>query len=693
MTRCDQSVSSNPKLRLSLLDRVQLGIRPFNVPSGRVLDRAMPAITTLLLAAIYVASHHWHPQRPTTTAVPSGWFNWWDASQYLRAAIAWSHFDLRPSEHWYLPGYPILGAIGYYITPVQPFYFPNLFLLLATGWLFSLVTGELLANSSGARALGSMVFLVTTGLSTTAMEVWVTPWTTTPATAAIYASLFSAMRFARAPRAAVSLQTGLATGMIALFRPTEALVVLSVVTSIMAWSVLRQRWSNTDVARMALAGVSGCAIPLGFLAAGVWATGSYEYLQSSTKYGFEWRIAPLHWVELVGDPRPLWPGARGLTSAFPWIVPGCAGMILAPLWCGTDARVRHSILLGAVAAFCGVYLGYRDMHPPQLWQFYLYHYFKWTLPIFGLYAALVPVFLWQRPKVAPVIAVLATIALFCWRVEFQPNPSDVRAADWMGKHEVRLPDGLSSLADAVFVPSSGTFESVFHGHHQIATPGGNFFYYYDIRAFQQPGGLLLLPLRPLPAGDSVVSFDQRVALATDDRPLAGRQRLTFGLPCWLWRKRGVCDDTPWTPGPLLRSNETIDFALDESSRFRGQGWYPPETAGMWTRGDASDLNFRIHDLGQPGVVLELVCRGYEPPGEKASEVEVLANGVPAGRFRAPPDEAPIRIGLPSNRFGPGGRMSLRLRVATPRSPANYERNNDHRSLGLYVRTMRIAIGS
>ena len=50
-----------------------------------------------------------HPALPHDTV--SGWWEWWDQSQYIKSAKALSRIDLSPAEHWYFPGYALLGAV------------------------------------------------------------------------------------------------------------------------------------------------------------------------------------------------------------------------------------------------------------------------------------------------------------------------------------------------------------------------------------------------------------------------------------------------------------------------------------------------------------------------------------------------------------------------------------------------------
>ena len=50
-----------------------------------------------------------HPSHPHIGGDP-GWWTWFDQERYFAAATAWSQGNLDPAQHWYLPGYALLGA-------------------------------------------------------------------------------------------------------------------------------------------------------------------------------------------------------------------------------------------------------------------------------------------------------------------------------------------------------------------------------------------------------------------------------------------------------------------------------------------------------------------------------------------------------------------------------------------------------
>ena len=154
-------------------------------------------------AAAYVWAHAVHGLGPRSSVPPDGWWHWTDQGRYVRAALAWASGDLDPARHWYLPGYPLLGAAFARLTPAQPFYLPDLAGSVAAAWLFSRLAARLMqgpdsptapppaaprtdrrdgparaiprregprSGPSVAAGLGAAVFLATTVLSPRALD-------------------------------------------------------------------------------------------------------------------------------------------------------------------------------------------------------------------------------------------------------------------------------------------------------------------------------------------------------------------------------------------------------------------------------------------------------------------------------------------------------------------------------------------
>lgn len=660
-------------------------------------------------AAAYIWAHAVHGLSPRSSVPPDGWWHWSDQGRYVRAALAWASGDLDPARHWYLPGYPLLGTAFAWLTPAQPFYLPDLAGLVAAAWLFARLAARLMPGlvppaalppaapqtdrCAMADGLGAAVFLATTVLPPRALDAWVVPWTTTPTAVLTLACLVLALRFADAPRARDAFLMGASAGGIALFRPTDAAVVLLALGPFLTWVLLRGRSVRRAAASVAAAG-AGVLAPLAALfalhhAVDGWAVG--RYLDESASIGFEWSLLPLRWVTLFVGPQPLFPSGRGLAQVFPWIVPGVAGMAACLALPDRHARPRHVLVIGATALHCAFYLAYRDLHPQGLFRFNNHHYFKWALPVFGLYAALLVFHLVASPRRLRLagVGLLATAALFCWRARWSPDPDRAGDAAATGPNTVLVRGGFRSAADAVLIPAPGGFERVYFGRHTLRVDGRTGQVNADLKAFPVSGGLLFVPLRRYPARDTVLTLDAPLRVAPDVPVAIGTQHVVFGPPCW-WPGLAGCEPVDHLPAPPLEAGQTVAFDGAEEA-YLLDGWSSAEPGGRWTDGPSAAL--RVRSTGPREAVdsvLELQARAFVPGRRHGVRVTVYAGGerVAVWGFE---DEAArtVRARIPAGAADATGSVRLRLAVDGARRPTDVGPSADGRELGLFVRSLTL----
>ena len=502
-----------------------------------------------VLALVYFKRDTHLGVTPTTLVPTSGWWWWTDQRRYLAATEAWAAGVLDPRQHWYLPGYPLLGAAFVHLTPVQPFLLPDLACLLAAAWAFAALAARLLPELRGARALGAAVFLATILLRQASLDAWVIPWTTTPIAPLAFASLALGLAFAETPGPKLGFLTALTCASIALFRLTEAVVLLLGLAPFLLGSLARRRPGWPRAGSTVLAALLGGLIPTALLAAGHLAVNGFTlgpYIRESRGVGFEWTLIPLRWATLVLDPHPLFAEGQGLAMAFPWVLPGIAGMaacLVVPRLVGTSqvgrSLARHALVIGVVGLHMAFYLAYRDLHPQGLWRFNNYHYFKWVLPVFGLYAALLVVHLLPATRWRAALAGIVALALLLpWRAEFVPGPPG--GAMVTGPHTAILPHGFASPSDGLLLAAQGSWGDIYSAHHTLLVAGRIWYMGSDIKALPVPGGLLMVPLRRFAAGNTVISFDESVTLDPAVPPVLGRQEVVFGIPCLLPRRIPGC---------------------------------------------------------------------------------------------------------------------------------------------------------
>lgn len=496
------------------------------------IDRTALVAWAAIVAALACAastyrlaySHHFAVVRDP--AFPQ-WWEWSDQSRYYRAAHAWATGSLDPSQHWYFAGYPLLGAAMFRLAPGHPFYLVDLVCLLLSGLLLALLAGRLSDPPALGRAAGALVFVGTVVMTPYQMKSFVEPWTTTPTAPLSLGALLLAFRLWEQPTPRRAATLGLVAGSVLLFRPVDAAPLALAVSASTAWA-LRSR-----LPRIAAAGLVGAAIPVAVAAAtylAVFGPHQSPYLQQSAQTGFEWRLIPLHWVTLFVSPLPEFRNEFSLSQTFPWIIPGFVGMVASLVASRGAARRRHALVVGAVLLHCLLYLAYRDLHPQGLFRFGNYHYFKWCLPVFSVYTALLLTDIVTRRRIgALACGLVVTTALFSWRMTWREVPAPwLSEAKIDGGHTLLLPHPPRSVYDGLFVPAEGAAAQIYLASYEMHVADRIFAANADFKAFPTEGGLILTVLRPMPDGLTRIAFPADVTL----RP--GRLRLLHVHLFWRW---------------------------------------------------------------------------------------------------------------------------------------------------------------
>lgn len=508
---------------------------PFATPAAR--DRFIVWAVLLLTGADYMIRHQMHGNHPKTLRM-TGWWLWDDQGYYIRAARAWVAGNLDPAQHWYPPGYALLGAAFVWLMPIQPFYLPDLLCLIAYGWLLVGLAERLAPDLRHTRIIGAMVFFITVALSRLQMQSYVEPWTSTPTAPLTLACLHLALRFWDRPSAGGAAWLGGVATSLVLFRPTDAAILTAVTAPFAGLATLRAE-PGWRMLRIAVAGIAAAALPVLVLAViqvaiHGWSTAGY--IEQSSRLGFEWRLLPLNWVTLFVSPEPLIPNERSMTQLFPWIMPGIAGMAACLVAARGTARIRHALVIGAVTVHCATYLAYRDLHPQGLVHFGNYHYFKWTIPIFGLYAAYLVVLVKDgvRPGIAWAIGLAVMASLFAWRAEWMtPAPGYSAEARIEPPRTLILPEGIHAVQDGVRLMASGSFESIFIAPYSMQAGGHTYVSNADLKSLPMKGGLMFTTLRPITARLAIVTFNPGVTPDPTVPPQIGRQVIRFGWPALL----------------------------------------------------------------------------------------------------------------------------------------------------------------
>ncbi len=483
----------------------------------RIPDRALLLMAAMLLVFGYVMGILHNQARPGARALyPQGWWGWSDQGLYLRSVRAFAVLDLRPSEHWYPLGYALLGAPFASLLPSQPFLLVDLACLLASfaGFVaFARGCGIGVPASAGAFLLGTLG-------SQSVRENWVIPWTTTPATAAIWLFLAlcvrhlgAALHEPRPRRRRRLLLAGMLASLIGLFRPTDLLLPAVAAVLLGAWG-LRDRTLRPADPPLLLLGAALPALPYGLLYLRIYGPHPTAYMLNSRAIGFRLEELPLKTMLLLIAPRPWFPSGSGLLMRLPWMAAGFAGMLLLPTLRPRVARRGLTLLTAMMLAYMALFFSYVDLLPSGLWAYKNVHYFKWLLPGFALLGVVFLDALRHRPRRAPILALLAVVLLST--VRLVPVPAAGGAARLL-QYAAKPPYwsrsyfGRSRLADA-----RGVFENI-----------------QTMRILPDDQGLRVLSLSRPFEGRPVWLQQGGLNIRPGEVPQAWAGHVAFGWPCWL----------------------------------------------------------------------------------------------------------------------------------------------------------------
>ena len=471
----------------------------------------------VLTGLAYVFAYLHHPQVRHHPANPD-WWVWSDQGRYLRAAQAWAAGNLDPAQHWYPDFYPLLGAAFVWLMPGQPFYVIDLVCLLATGVLTVNLGARLAPESGWARPAAALAFCLAVPLDSLQLKSYVEPWTTTPTTPLSLLVLLLAMRFWERPGPRRAAAIGLTAGIVGLCRPVDMMPLL-IAIGLASLVALRALPLPRRVGLVAAA-AAGLALPvvLGLAAhLSVFGFARGAYFAASAATGFEWRLLAFRWVTIMISAAPDVPGAVGLAQAFPVIVTGGIGMVGCLIATGGQARLRHAMIIGAIWLHILLFLCYRDLHAQGLFRYSNYHYFEWCIPIFALYTWFLAgvIARSERRWLAWGLGAALAAASVSWRVAWQfgpPEPATVTA------HTLMVADVPRTIDTALFVPASGSFESMYLDDQHLRIGDHLFDANQDFKLLPVTDGMVLTPLRPLPAGPATLLVNDGVQLLGPPRP-------------------------------------------------------------------------------------------------------------------------------------------------------------------------------
>lgn len=658
--------------------------------SVRSIDRAGSLLAVLATLIVFLLAWQSDPRRPIGASATDGWWSGYDQGHYLASALAFAHGDLSPSAHWYLPAYPAIASLFVRLVPGDPFMVPDLVCLLAALWLSGGLGAELLPDWRWGRLAGLAGFLACVVAPPVVLEAWVVPWTSTLAAPLMLGCLRATLAGMRCPhRRWPPVLAGFAGAAVAGCRPVDAVLMLACVGTLGGWAAIRAGGPIGAVRSwlplFLLGGIAG-SLPTLVLYLAIWGPHESPYMVSSALVGFEWRLLPLHWVELMISARPIFPDGHGLIQVLPFIGTGLLGLVAAIAFPWED-RARHLLVAFAVVSSDALYLSYRDLHAPGLWLFSNYHYFKWSFGLLGLYSVILVRTAMRRPSRTLLWLVPLALLPVCWRVA--PH----RLAGPAGM--VTAPDAFSiavpalGVDDAVVASAIGPFDPIYFGTHALAIGGHPVLPIQDFKALPIFGGLMITPLRPLPAGMLTIRMVSGISLNRTPAPFLARLGLRPGLPCWFGEQQSGCDIDPLLPAPIIPQGRTLPFDGSETPLL-GPGWSYKEPGGRWTSGSASELRFRVEPRPPDrSVVVTLSTSAIWRQGLPALAVTVeVANRILQTWAFNDGATRNVSILVPPSAIDAEGTINLWIDVIDPHRPLDiFPPSRDVRPLGLYVRSM------
>jgi hypothetical protein len=464
-------------------------------------------------------------------------------------------------------------------------------------------------------------------------------------------------------------------------------------------SLLLHRGGVTRIARSVFGGLLGAlmiAATLGLAYYALYGTEKSGYVQLSMMLGFEWRLLPLRWVLLVLDPRPVLADGKGLIEGFPWIVPGiagCAAALLVPAAQARGLRLVNAVVIGGAALHVAIYLCYRDLHPGGLFQFSNFHYFKWVLPVLALYAVRLVWALVVRPQrfAVALVGIVPLVVLLPWRISLDAVAPAVPLAPGYSGLALNVTADVNDVHNVLMVPTNADPGRLYGGGHSLDIGGRNWGF-VDFRAYPQPGGFMLTPLRPLGSGAAVLKLEPGTgAFRTSALPVLARQNIVFGVPCLIWSERRACGPTELIPPVMLPASGVLTFDGEDLSALPA-GWSYVELSSRFTDGRLATMRFRV-PAGLIGkkLKLEMIAGAYQPLKAAQLRARMQVNGVEVAQWKYPnADRITVSAEVPAGVIGGDGIASLALRIDNPRSRRDYdEKSNDTRALGLLVNQLKL----
>ncbi|MDD2768528.1 MAG: hypothetical protein PHT19_07320 [Methylococcus sp.] len=629
---------------------------------------------------------------------PLGWWGWFDQGQYLKAANALLQRDFSPDKHFYPPLYPAAGAFFLNWSSGHPYFLLNLFCLLWFAFVFIRVGDRYIPRWGGVILLfGTTIF------NLRIFENYLIPWTTT-LSAALLASGILGLAWLQDVLDRKNIKIGnwqvffvaACLGLLAPTRPGDAAVggVLGLALLIGYGYARRfaaeQMPSPSKFLAVAIVGFSiGPAIYFGFNKS-VFGTLSGGYMQIAAGNGFFLADLPEKFVSLWLDGETLYGESNsGLTQHYPWLFLSLAGLV----WVLFRGDFLLRVLVIATSLLFVVYMPYGDLLPNGIWRFLNIHYFKWTFPFLALFAWLVVNEVlsgWRRREgwgLPALLLIVIPMLLLTLHFEINIKYLPLTGGAGSGIH-IELPSNEVDFIDIKGL--NGGFTEVYFGGHRLLLDGHEMKRVRDYRVLLLGSKVRLLFIRPT-SGRSI-EFMPDMRLVRHDAQMAaqtGAYHFELGMSK-LFRNNGVQEMVSG-----YRLGDVIDFSQQGRGQFYAvEGWSDPEEWGRWSVNEKARVAMRISEYTERHLILELTYGALVQEGRRCQKIVILANGHNIGdQENCVDNDGGIpklyRYALPAGLVFADGLLEISISTPDAISPRQLGINDDPRTLGIGLRTLRI----
>ncbi|HCN71937.1 MAG TPA: hypothetical protein DIS96_09540 [Pusillimonas sp.] len=387
---------------------------------------------------------------------------------------------------------------------------------------------------------------------------------------------------------------------------------------------------------------------------------------------------------LYGEPN------SGLMQHYPWLIIGLSGLV----WVMLKGDFLLKTVSSAIIVLFALYLPYSDLLPNGLWRYLNIHYFKWTFPFFGLFAAILIKDSWQywrkEKSLLPFLSLLF-IPIFLKSIGFTliTEPIFIENNKDKGIITATLPEKRIDFIDLSGV--KGGFNDIYFGDHKLSVDGVKLNKVKDYRLIPQKSNVRLLFVRPIIGHSLTFSPDENLEfIHKSSTAQAGIYKLTVN-PINIFQQQ-----TPNTPLTYYNLNTPIDFSINgDSELFTTTGWSPPESWGRWSIGEYAKIQMLLsNDDSAQQLHLELSMNAFVNDAHPCQKVKITVNqkelaeeelcagkgGHMATLYRIPVDRSMIKPGEPFN-----------VVLSTPNSisPKQLGLSSDSRQLGIGLRYLNV----